>query len=129
MKDRIFTKGQTVCLKIVEGSNEYRRLPKEPNGRPDIVNRLIETNIVSVTNTYITVEYRNLKFEVKNDYREHSNYSANYEIFETVKDAINDDTKEILWRTLRTTLSYTYNKCPYTLEQIEKVLEILNITV
>ena len=65
---------------------------------------------------------------VKEDYREYSNYSSNYEIFETIKDAVEADTKEILWKTLKTNLSYPY-KCPYTLEQLEKVMEILEMSL
>ena len=76
MNERTFTKGQEVYLKIIEGSNVYRGLPKEANGKPDILKRLIPTTVTSVNKKYVTVDYKNTKFEVENDYREHSDYSS-----------------------------------------------------
>lgn len=127
MKERTFTKGQEVYLKVIEGSNIYRRLPKEANGKPDILKRLIPTTVTSANKKYVTVEYENTKFEVENDYIEHSNSSFNYELFETAEDAINAELRDSYWKKLKTITSYTY-KCPYTLEQLEEVLDILAIT-
>lgn len=126
MNNTNFVVGQEVVLKIITGSNEYRRLPKEANGKPDILKRLIFTTVKSVGKKYITVEYKNTKFDVENDYREHSNYSSNYELFETAKDAINAELRDSYWNKLKAITSYTY-KCPYTLEQLEKVLDILQV--
>ena len=126
MNERAFTKGQEVYLKIIEGSNVYRGLPKEANGKPDILKRLIPTTVTSVNKKYVTVDYKNTKFEVENDYREHSDYSSNYELFKTAEDAINAELRDSYWKKLKAITSYTYN-CPYTLEQLEKVLNILTI--
>ena len=126
MKERTFTKGQEVVLKIIMGSNEYRKLSKDANGKPDILKRLIFTTVKSANKKYVTVEYKNTKFEVENDYNEHSDHSTNYELFETAKDAINAELRDSYWHKLKAITSYTYN-CPYTLEQLEKVLNILTI--
>lgn len=108
MNGRTFTKGQEVCLKVIAGSNVYRRLPKEANGKPDILNRLIITTVTSVNKKYVTVEYRGMKFEVENDYIEHSSCSANYELFETAKDAINAELRDSYWHKLKAITSYAY---------------------
>ena len=126
MRERTFTKGQEVVLKIIIGSNEYRKLSKDANGKPDILKRLIFTTVKSIGKKYITVDYKNTKFDVENDYIEHSNYSSNYELFETAKDAINAELRDSYWHKLIAITSYTYN-CPYTLEQLEKVLDILAV--
>lgn len=126
MNSTNFTVGQEVVLKIITGSNEYRGLPKETNGKPDILKRLIFTNIKSIGKKYITVEYRNTKFDRTDEYRQVTNFSKDYELFGSAKDAIDADTLEMLWFKLRTSICYSV-KCPYTLEQIEKVMDILSI--
>ena len=126
MSNTNFTIGQEVVLKIITGSNAYRRLPKEANGKPDILKRLIFTNIKSISKKYITVEYMNTKFDRTDEYRQVTNFSKDYELFGSAKDAIDADTLEMLWSKLRTSICYSF-KCPYTLEQIEKVMEILDI--
>lgn len=115
MNSTNFTVGQEVVLKIITGSNEYRRLPKETNGKPDILKRLIFTNIKSIGKKYITVEYRNTKFDRTDEYRQVTNFSKDYELFRSAKDAIDADTLEMLWSKLRTSICYSV-KCQYTLE-------------
>jgi hypothetical protein len=126
MSNKNFTVGQEVVLKIITGSNAYRRLPKEANGKPDILKRLIFTTVKSVSKKYITVDYNNIKFDRTDEYRQVTNFSRDYELFGSAKDAINADTLESLWFKLRKTISSIY-KCPYTLEQVEKVVDILGI--
>jgi hypothetical protein len=126
MNNTNFIVGQEVVLKIITGSNAYRRLPKETNGKPDILKRLIFTTVKSVGKKYITVDYSNIKFDRTDEYRQVTNFSKDYELFGSAKDAINADTLEMLWSKLRTSICYS-SKCPYTLEQIEKVMDILGI--
>lgn len=126
MKNTNFVVGQEVVLKIITGSNEYRRLPKEANGKPDILKRLIFTTVKSVGKKYITVDYRDTKFDRTDKYRQVTNFSKDYELFQSAKDAINADTLESLWFRLSNTISSAY-QCPYTLEQVEKVMKILGI--
>lgn len=126
MNNTNFTVGQEVVLKIITGSNEYRRLPKEANGKPDILKRLIFTTVKTVSKKYITVDYHNIKFDRTDEHRQVTNFSKDYELFESEKDAINADTLESLWLKLRRIISSTY-QCPYTLEQVERVVDILGI--
>ena len=126
MSNTNFTVGQEVVLKIITGSNAYRRLPKETNGKPDILKRLIFTTVKSVSKKYITVDYMNTKFDRTDEYRQVTNFSKDYELFGSAKDAIDADTLESLWFKLRKAISSTY-QCPYTLEQVEKVMDILGI--
>ena len=121
-----FVVGQEVVLKIITGSNEYRRLPKEANGKPDILKRLIFTTVKSVGKKYITVDYRDTKFDRTDEHRQVTNFSKDYELFACAKDAINADTLESLWFRLRNTI-YSAYQCPYTLEQVEKAMGILGI--
>jgi hypothetical protein len=126
MNNTNFVVGQEVVLKIITGSNEYRRLPKEANGKPDILKRLIFTTVKSVGKKYITVDYRDTKFDKTDEYRQVTNFSKDYELFACAEDAINADTLESLWSRLRHTISSTY-QCPYTLEQVERAMKILGI--
>ena len=126
MSNTNFTVGQEVVLKIITGSNAYRRLPKETNGKPDILKRLIFTTVKSVSKKYITVDYMNTKFDRTDEYRQVTNFSKDYELFGSAKDAIDADTLESLWFKLRKAISSIY-QCPYTLEQVEKVMDILGI--
>jgi hypothetical protein len=123
MNNTKFTVGQEVVLKIIEGSNQYRRLPKEPHGKPDILNRLIPTTVKSVGKKYVTVDYGNIKFDMTDECRQVTNYSADYELFESAKDAIDADTLESLWDKLRHLVSESY-KCPISLNKLERILEI-----
>ena len=128
MNEVKYTKGQTVYLFVVEGSNEYRYLknPSNYNEKPTMERRIIETIVKTVNKIYVTVEYRNTKFEVEENYREHTNYSINYEIYPT-REAIYDAEKaKNIWNKLRRICNYG-GKTPYTLEQLTKVAEILNI--
>ena len=124
MNNTNFVVGQEVVLKIMTGSNEYRRLPKEGNGKPDILKRLIYTTVKSANKKYITVDYMNTKFDRTDEYRQVTNFSKDYELFASAKDAIDADTLESLWSKLRKEISTAY-QCPYTLEQVEKVMNIL----
>lgn len=124
MDNTNFKIGQEVVLKIITGSNAYRRLPKEANGKPDLLKRLIFTTVKSIGKKYIIVDYMNTKFDITNKLSQVSNFSKDYELFESAEDAINADRLEMLWSKLRTSISCTY-KCPYTLEQLEKVIDIL----
>ena len=104
MSNTNFTVGQEVVLKIITGSNAYRRLPKEANGKPDILKRLIFTTVKSISKKYITVEYMNTKFDRTDEYRQVTNFSKDYELFGSAKDAIDADTLEMLWSKLRTSI-------------------------
>lgn len=126
MNNTNFIVGQEVVLKIITGSNACRRLPKETNGKPDILKRLIFTTVKSVSKKYITVDYMNTKFDRTDEYRQVTNFSKDYELFGSAQDAIDADTLESLWFKLRKEISSTY-QCPYTLEQIEKVMDILGV--
>lgn len=123
MNNTKFTVGQEVVLKIIAGSNHYRSLPKEANGKPDILKRLIPTTVESVGRKYITVDYGDIKFDIADEYRQTSSYSAEYELYESAKDAIDADTLESLWDKFRRTVSEKY-KCPISLDKLERILEI-----
>lgn len=128
MNEVKYIKGQTVYLFIREGSNEYRYLknPSNYNEEPTMESRIIETTVKTVNKIYVTVEYRNTKFEVEENYREHTNYSSNYELYPT-REAIYDAEKaKNIWNKLRRVCNYG-GKTPYTVEQLTKVAEILNI--
>lgn len=128
MNEVKYTKGQTVYLFIREGSNEYRYLknPSNYDEEPTMESRIIETTVKTVNKIYVTVEYRNTKFEVEENYMEYTNYSSNYELYPT-KEAIYDAEKvKNIWNKLRRICNYG-GKVPYTLEQLTKVAEILNI--
>lgn len=128
MNELKYTKGQTVYLFITEGSNEYRHLknPSNYNVEPTMESRIIETTVKTVNKIYVTVEYRNTKFEVEENYREHTNYSSNYEIYPTKESIYDTEKAKVIWNKLRRICNYG-GKVPYTLEQLTKVAEILNI--
>lgn len=133
MKEMNFTKGQEVLLVMIEGANAFRhtRMTKSDYTFDDMI---IPATVKSANKNYITVYPTaygpntriTYKFEVEENYRQHSNYSAEYELYDTYENAKNTYEARKLYAKLRDSF-YRTNKDTYTKEQLEEVVKILNI--
>ena len=130
MENKTFTKGQTVYLKIIKDSKEYKNLLEQTCGNLNITDIIIKSEIKSITKKYITVSYNNIKFDIAKGYKQYRRncLEPDFDIFENIEDTIDDDCKELLWKLLKSksNLPYLYN-CPYTLKQFKDNMEILGI--
>ena len=127
MKKEDFTKGQLVYLYVIGGSNEYRRLKSRNETDVPIDKRIIPTTVVNIGKRFITVDYGNLKFDITDDFKEYSNYSKDYELFLDKESIYNKDKSDRLFNRIRHYFFYTY-KNMFTVEQLEQVVNILNLT-
>lgn len=78
MKKEDFKPGQTVYLLPVRlMAYDYLRIEKS----------ILETQVVSVGRKYITVHpYRNIKFDINNDFQEVTSYSIEYKLYLSKED-------------------------------------------
>ena len=124
-----FVKGNKAYMLILEGSNEYRFIKriKEDVTIEDIT---VEVTVKSVNKKYVTVVTENgreIKFDVNDDYREKTNYSANYAIYDTKERVANKWRHDMLWKVINNAIAYDYNGDNITLEQAEAIAKILGI--
>ena len=119
-----FSVGQTVYLRIIPHSNEWRRIKDKDLKNPE--NHIIEATVLKIGNKYITVSitYRQLKFDVSDNFREVSEYSGNYELYLLKEDIINDIKKENMIQKIRKSFDF-FSGFDFSYEQIESVYNIL----
>lgn len=133
MKEMKFTKGQEVLLVMIEDGNAFRHT-KTTNPNYRFEDMVIPATVKSANKNYITVYPTaygphtriTYKFEVAENYRQHSNYSAEYELYDTFENAYNVYRGRKLYARLRDSF-YRSNKDTYTVEQLESVIRILGI--
>lgn len=130
MENMNFVKGNKAYMLILEGSNEYRYIKRKTNDNITIEDLIIEVTVKSVNKKYVTVVTEHgteIKFDVTNDYKEKTNYSANYEIYDTKENVMKKQRHDMLWDKVRKLIAYDYKGNDFTLEQVEAVAKILNI--
>lgn len=126
MKKSDFTKGQDVCLLVVEGSNAYRR--RTYNLLDD---RLLPATVISIDSKYITVEIdheggRQVQFDISNRFLQHYEAGSNdFELFLTKQDALNTIKATKLYREVANGFSRWYNDGKYSLDQLERIKAIM----
>lgn len=133
MREMSFTKGQEVLLVMKEDGNAFRHTrTTKPNYTFE--DMIVPATVKSVNKKYVTVYPTaygpntriTYKFEVEENYREHTNYSAEYEVYDTFENAKNVYDARKLYAKLRDSF-YRTNKDTYTKEQLEAVVKILGI--
>lgn len=82
MKKEDFKPGQTVYLLPTRFAKfPYLRIEKQ----------IIKATVLSVGRKYITVDFgRSVKFDIENDFREVTAYTANYKLYLSKEDIAND---------------------------------------
>lgn len=123
MKKSDFTKGQTVYLFIIEGSNEFRYVKEKPFSE-----RIKPTTVISVGKKYISVDLRGstIKFDIDDDFLEVSNYSRNYKLFLDEQSIYDYQESEDLYWQIKQRFGYWQNDGLYdltTLRQIKEMIE------
>lgn len=122
MQKSDFKKGQEVFILIIEGSNEHRSLRNQA-----LENRILRATVTTVGRKYITVEYRNwppILFDIEDDFRQLSDYSADYMLFLTEQDIYDYEERRTLFREIHNAFD-CFSSEKYSLEQLRKIKEIL----
>ena len=132
MQKSDFKKGQIVFLKIIEGSNAYRRMPAEKHN--DIELLIIKTTVTSVGSKYIIVndtdnKWTENKFEIDNNFNHWVPAgSMDYKLFLSKQDAYDSIESENLYREIKNAFDSWKNNRGYNLDQLRAIKNILNQT-
>lgn len=133
MEKSDFKIGQKVYLKIIKGSNAARYISKdEVNNFESWIDEKVVTKIGK---KYITVmdstesTYGEEKFDITQNFRHYYTVgSANYVLYLSKEDILKDMECEKLYSEIKNLFSSWKNERKYTLDQLQKVKEILELT-
>lgn len=125
-----FKIGQKVYLKIIKGSNAARYISKDKN--EDFESWIKEKVVTNIGKKYITVmnsmdaTYGEERFDITQNFKNYYTVGcANYKLYLS-KDKILEDMKcEKLYSEIKNLFSSWENERSYTLDQLQKVKEIL----
>lgn len=125
LKKSDFSIGQTVYLRIIPHSNEWRRIKDEDLENPE--KQIVEATVLKVGNKYITANanYRSLKFDLTDNGTEATEYSKNYELYLEREDIIKDIIKERKSNEIRKSFEFSWQRNKFSYEQINAVYNIL----
>lgn len=117
MKKEDFQKGQTVYLIPMRMMQwDYLRIEKQ----------IRETKVVSVGRKYITVEYKNIKFDITNGFREVTNYSIEYKLYLSKEDIKNDIKRRKMEERISTAFHFPNHVArKMTFDELETVFNIV----
>ena len=119
MKKEDFHKGQTVYLLLL--CNAARGKHGEE--------LIMEATVTGIGNKYITVSpgyySRNVKFEIEDNFREHSNYSPEHKLFLSREEIVNRLEKEELLAWFRDSFKSIFSKRVFSLVALREAKEIL----
>lgn len=129
----IFKIGQKVYLKIIKGSNAARYIGKDKVN--DLESWIEEKVVTKVGKKYITVmdsaesTYGEVKFDITENFRHYYTVgSAEYVLYLSKDDILKDIECEKLYSEIKNLFSSWENERKYTLDQLQKVKEILELT-
>ena len=111
-----YTKGQKVFIKTTGNAARYRG------------SEIIPGEVITVGRKYVTVRfgYSSIKFNSEEEYKQESKYSAEYILYETEQEILDENEVDNLSARLRKAFSY-YGKAPYTLEQLRAIAKIIEL--
>lgn len=125
-----FSIGQKVYLRIIEGSNAARYIEKN---NPEAW--IKEKIVTKIGKKYITVadergiQYGEEKFDLTNNFAQYYAVgSRDYKLYLSKEDILKDIEGEKIYSEIKKALSGWKNERKYTLEQLQKVKEILELT-
>ena len=130
MRNKVFTVGESVVLKILKRGDNARYMKDKT-----YINDWIKTDyaVQKVGRKYITVSNNinnprcNVKFD-KETLEEVSDYSADYELFHNKDEIYEDEKRKELFYTIELEFTgYGYDRYrKFTLSQLERINDILN---
>lgn len=129
MQKSDFKVGNTVWLKIIEGSNRARYSNINPN---DVESWIVEATVENVGSKFISVKIRGtqiVKFNIKNNF--HQIYvcgGADYKLYLSKQDVLNDIESENIYQEIKNDFMASRNHKKLSLEQLRKIKEILDDT-
>lgn len=126
MKKDSFQVGDIVYLHILPNGNAARRINKtnDPN------DQIKEGVVTKVGNRYIyvKVDYCEKKFDTQNNYLEHSDFSADYQLYSTKDAILNKIAANDAYVTLHNVASLRRSQLPdEMLLEVEKIFEKYHI--
>ena len=124
-----FLKGNIAYLRIIKGSNAYGYISEQDRNNPE---KLIkECEIISVGKKYVTVleigktrGFAEVKFDFTDNLYQKTDCSADYELYLTKQDAVNQIEAENLMPLIRDKLAFSSIK-RIGYEKIKKIYDIL----
>lgn len=130
MDKKDFKIGQIVYLRIVEGSNAARRIDKSNKEA-----WILKKEVTKIGKKYISVanvgepRWGEEKFDIQNNFSHYYTVGGqDYELFLSKEDIIRYIESEELYSKLQSLFSGWKNNGKYTLEQLQKIDEIVNET-
>lgn len=132
MEKSDFSIGQKVYLKIIKGSNAARHISKD---KPETSESWIKEKVVTkIGKKYITVgnstdsTYGEEKFDITQDFRHYYTIgSADYKLYLSKDEILEDMECEKLYNDIKNLFSSYDNNRKYTLKQLQKVKELLEL--
>ena len=123
-----FKKGNIVYLRIIKGSDRWRYLSDDDKKHPE--RAIKEAKVITVGKKYITVLevgkiMGEIKFDISNNFCQSSNYSAEYELYLTKQDAINQIEAEKMLQSIRDKILYSSILKIGGYEKIRAIYDIL----
>ena len=92
-----------------------------------LIDNMQECEVIKVGRKHVTVqfgEYRTIQFDSTNNFFEHSNYSADYEMYLDKQQAEEYIMTRVLCRDLGNKITYGINSIPY--DKLKRIEAILN---
>ena len=126
MKKSDFTKGQTVYLFIIAGSNAHRDIKDKP-----FKERILPATVLSVGSKYITVRpdkwnFDEVRFCVdKNFQQKYEAGGADYDLFLSEQDIYDCEESESIYYSIKNGFSSWKNKGKYSLDQLSRIKAIM----
>ena len=121
MKKSDFKKGQSVFL---------FRVGDAVRGRETVEDRILSATVVSVGKKYITVDRgfsRLVQFEIDRNFRQRTDYAAEYELFLSEEDVYQSCKRNDMERTVRRAFdSYRNVLCYMSFDDLSAIYEILS---
>lgn len=128
-----FKIGQKVYLKIIKGSNAARYISKDESKKPE--SWIKEKVVTKIGKKYITVmdseksTYGEEKFDITQNFRHYYTVgNADYVLYLSKDDILKDMECEKLYGEIRALFSSWKNERRYTLDQLQKVKKILELS-
>lgn len=130
MEKSDFKIGQKVYLKIIKGSNAARYVSNDKT--EDSESWIKEKIVTKIGKKYITVmdsmdsTYGEEKFDITQNFRHYYTVgTADYKLYLSKDEILEDMECEKLYNDIKSLFSSWHNDRKYTLDQLQKVMEIL----
>lgn len=121
-------KGDTVFIKVIEGSNASRNIT--PMTEENINRWLFKGEVLSIGRKYISVKFetgKEEKFKIDSDYRNKYTYGGfDYKLYVSRQEILDEKESERLYGDIKRDFSDWNNNNKFTLDQLRRISKIIN---